>query len=96
MLDRDQRRLVENLSLLLRLAVAMDRRPEASIASFEAHFEAKNLQLSLVPLDPNDDLSLELWSLDSCAKAFQDACGISLGCGLAKALDSRQGPPLAV
>jgi len=96
LLDRDQRRLVENLSLLLRLAVAMDRRPEASIASFEAHFEQKNLQLSLLPLDPNDDLSLELWSLDSCAKAFQDACGISLGCGLAKALDSRQGPPLAV
>jgi exopolyphosphatase/guanosine-5'-triphosphate,3'-diphosphate pyrophosphatase len=96
LLDRDQRRLVENLSLLLRLAVAMDRRPEATIASFQAHCAQKSLELSLVPLDPEDDLSLELWSLDSCAKAFQDACGIGLSCGLAKALEPSPGQPLAV
>lgn len=82
LLDREQRHVVESLSLLLRLAVAMDRRPEAVIDSFQLVINDRVINLQLLPLNPADDLSLELWSLESCAAAFRDGCGYSLCCSL--------------
>ncbi|WP_461556780.1 Ppx/GppA phosphatase family protein [Synechococcus sp.] len=82
LLDRDQRRIVETLSLLLRLAAAMNRRPEAVIAAFEARCIGGSFNLKLQPCNATEDLSLELWSLESCAAAFTDSGGYSLSCGL--------------
>jgi exopolyphosphatase/guanosine-5'-triphosphate,3'-diphosphate pyrophosphatase len=94
LLDREQRPVVEILSLLLRLAVAMDRRPEAVIASFEAGCSDRSLSLKLQPLQQNDDLSLELWSLDSCSAALHDSRGYLLKCSLLKAGADSQGQQL--
>ena len=82
LLDRDQRRIVETLSLLLRLAAAMNRRPEAVIAAFEARCIGGSFNLKLQPCNATEDLSLELWSLESCAAAFTDSGGYNLSCGL--------------
>ena len=82
LLDRDQRRLVERLSLLLRLAVAIDRRPQGGVESLRARCNKGELQLQLQPSDPGDDLSLELWSLQTCSQAIQQAAGIALSCSV--------------
>ena len=85
LLDREQRRLVERLSLLLRLAVAMDRRPEGPVASLQAKCDGHSLSVLLQPTDTADDLSLELWSLQSCAPMIQQAAGVTLRSALLKA-----------
>ena len=90
LLDRDQRRLVERLSLLLRLAVAIDRRPEGPVASLQAECSGSKLSIKLQPSDAADDLSLELWSLQSCAPVIEQAAAVQLRSGLLKA--SRRQP----
>jgi len=85
LLDRDQKRLVERLSLLLRLAVAMDRRPQATIAALRASFREGELLLELQPVEAGDDLGLELWSLETCAPVLRDAAGVTLKAGLVRA-----------
>ena len=80
LLDRDQRRVVERLSLLLRLAVAMDRRPQGGVESVRARCSKGQLKLQLKPIDPSDDLSLELWSLQTCDQAILQAAGMMLNC----------------
>ena len=90
-LSQEEKTLVERLSLLLRLAVAMDRRPGGAVKKVVASCTSKQLKLQLEPIDVGDDLSLELWSLQTCAPMIQSAAGLSLRSEL---LRSRQ--PLAV
>ena len=90
-LTQDEKALVERLSLLLRLAVAMDRRPGGAVKRVVASCTVKQLKLQLEPIDVGDDLSLELWSLQTCAPFIESAAGLSLHSEL---LGSQQ--PLAV
>ena len=90
-LTPEEKALVERLSLLLRLAVAMDRRPGGAVRKVMARCSRNKLKLQLEPIDVSDDLSLELWSLQTCAPLIQSAVGISLSSGLL-----RSAQPLAV
>jgi len=81
--DRDQRRRVTSMALLLRLAVALDRRPAAVIGALQVQSLAGAVSIALEPLaaGPGEqpvDLSLERWSLRSCADVVQEACGLAL------------------
>lgn len=78
LLSAEEKALVERLSLLLRLAVAMDRRPGGAVKRVVASCRANKLKLQLEPIDVGDDLSLELWSLQTCEPFLQDAVGVSL------------------
>ena len=75
---RDNRRLVAEMALLLRLAAAMDRRPEPVVESLRVMATPGELQLELVPERRNQNLSLELWSLENCADVVRTASGVSL------------------
>ena len=74
-----------------RLSVAMDRRPGGAVKTVMASCTGKELKLELEPIDVGDDLSLELWSLQTCGPLIQSAAGLSLRSEL---LCSQQ--PLAV
>lgn len=76
---RDQRRTVSSMALLLRLAVAMDRRPQKVIADcvLKAHGE-NGIAIQLMPLTAEVDLNLERWSLQSCQHYVEEAVGLSL------------------
>ncbi|MGK7943471.1 MAG: Ppx/GppA phosphatase family protein [Microcystaceae cyanobacterium] len=65
-LPEQQRRMVRELSAILRIAVALDRRQIGAISSVECKFdpEYRQLHLHLIPSNPKDDCALELWSLD--------------------------------
>ena len=87
-LERGDRRLVHAMALLLRLAVALDRRPAEVIAGVRVRRqgsagEPTGLTVSLVPAAPEPggtppDLSLECWSLQSCDEVVLDATGLRL------------------
>ncbi|MEC4896027.1 MAG: Ppx/GppA phosphatase family protein [Oscillatoria sp. PMC 1051.18] len=63
--NKQYRHLVNQVSAILRLAVALDRRQIGAIKQVKCQYnpENKELHLSLVPHDPNDDCALELWNL---------------------------------
>jgi len=86
--ERGHRQTVASMALLLRLAAALDRRPAAVIHRLRAHTEGSRqagtatLVVSLDPVLQSDgssaDLSLERWSLRSCAAAVLESGGVQL------------------
>ena len=85
---RSERQTVASMALLLRLAVALDRRPAAVIAGLRVEGDGSRntgtagLSVALLPTlgegDTPADLSLERWSLRSCAPAVLEATGLRL------------------
>jgi exopolyphosphatase/guanosine-5'-triphosphate,3'-diphosphate pyrophosphatase len=80
---REERRTVTSLALFLRLAAALDRRPEAVIERFAVRQEGSGaLVVTLEPrLGPDGicaDLSLERWSLLACAPVVLEVTGLQL------------------
>jgi len=75
---RDQRHCVVGMALLLRLAAALDRRPEPVVASLQTRALRGHLLVTLIPETPNQNLSLERWSLESCASQVKEAANVSL------------------
>lgn len=67
------RQMVEQLSPLLRLAVALDRRQIGAIEEIYCVWDpvSRSLDLNLTPSQPGDDCALELWSLTSKKEEFE-------------------------
>ena len=76
--SREDRRRVGQMALLLRLAAALDRRPEPVVESLQITLTAGELNIGLVPERRNQNLSLERWSLEACAEAVRTAAGVRL------------------
>ncbi|HBY78880.1 MAG TPA: exopolyphosphatase, partial [Cyanobacteria bacterium UBA11148] len=72
--NKQYRLLVRQLSALLRLAVALDRRQIGAIAQVRCDYrpEVKELHLRLVPTNPDDTCALELWNLDYKKGVFEE------------------------
>ncbi|WP_370588046.1 Ppx/GppA phosphatase family protein [Trichocoleus sp. FACHB-591] len=85
--SKKHRRVVEQLSPLLRLAVALDRRQIGAVQQIRCEYraEAKELYLWLQPTQPTDDCALELWSVDYKKGAFEAEFGIKLSAKLESA-----------
>ena len=68
------RKMVKQLSAILRLAVALDRREIGAIAALDCDYHPKTAQLclKLQPKKPNDDCILELWSLEQKKAVFEE------------------------
>jgi exopolyphosphatase/guanosine-5'-triphosphate,3'-diphosphate pyrophosphatase len=76
---RDQRRTVASMALLLRLAVALDRRPQPTVAGIQVRREPENVcAIRLEPMALDLDLSLERWSLQACEAAVEESMGVRL------------------
>ncbi len=79
-LTKKQREVVDQLSAILKIAVALDRRQIDAIQKLCCKFDATNreLEMTLVPAQPEDDCSLELWSFEYKKASFEAAFGIKL------------------
>jgi exopolyphosphatase/guanosine-5'-triphosphate,3'-diphosphate pyrophosphatase len=79
-LPKKHRQIVDKLSPILRLAVALDRRQIGAVAQVncQCHWEAGEFQISLKPADPQDDCALELWSLNFEKEAFEIEYGLKV------------------
>ena len=75
---RDNRRTVSQMALLLRLATALDRRPDPVVQTLKAEVKGGDLILELVPERLNQNLSLEQWSLESCSALVREVTGLHL------------------
>jgi exopolyphosphatase/guanosine-5'-triphosphate,3'-diphosphate pyrophosphatase len=78
--SKKHRQLVSQLSAILRLAVALDRRQIGAIERVrcEFHPDTQELHLGLQPSHPGDDCALELWSLDYKKSVFEEEFGVRL------------------
>jgi exopolyphosphatase/guanosine-5'-triphosphate,3'-diphosphate pyrophosphatase len=70
---RYHRQMVTQLSALLRIAVALDRRGVGAIRSIHCYFDAdaRALHLDVVPNHPSEDCASELWNLSYKKEYFE-------------------------
>jgi exopolyphosphatase / guanosine-5'-triphosphate,3'-diphosphate pyrophosphatase len=74
LVSKEHRTMIEHLSAILRLATALDRRQIGAISRIQCDVNrSKNeLKLHVFANHPNDDCSLELWSLDYNKEVFEN------------------------
>lgn len=82
--NKQHRQLVNQLSAILRLAVALDRRQLGAIQQLYCEYrpEIRELSLQLQASFPGDDCALELWSLNYEKPVFEAEFGVKLEANL--------------
>jgi exopolyphosphatase/guanosine-5'-triphosphate,3'-diphosphate pyrophosphatase len=77
---RNHQLIVKQLSAILRLAVALDRRKKGAISELSCQFDidARSVYLQLIPQEIGDDCALELWSLDYKKEVFEEEFSVTL------------------
>ncbi|MBN3921641.1 Ppx/GppA phosphatase family protein [Nostoc sp. NMS4] len=80
LLTKEQRQIVSQLSAILRLAVALDRRQIGAIAQVQCEYYSQLRQVNLLiyPSKSDDDCALELWSLDYKKGVFEEEFEVKL------------------
>ncbi|MEC4812270.1 MAG: Ppx/GppA phosphatase family protein [Scytonema sp. PMC 1069.18] len=80
LISKTHKQIVNQLSAILRLAVALDRRQIGAIARVQCEYiaEKKELYLKLYPSRTDDNCALELWSLDYKKDVFEEEFGVKL------------------
>ncbi len=84
---KEHRQMVSQLSALLRLAVALDRRQIGAIKRVQCEYrpDIREICFRLFPSQPDDDCALELWSLDYKRSSFEAEFGVKLAVKLESA-----------
>ena len=74
------KQMVRELSAILRLAVALDRRQIGAISEVDCKYDSeyRTLHLHLFPSQVDDDCSLELWSLNYKKPVFEEEFRVKL------------------
>jgi exopolyphosphatase / guanosine-5'-triphosphate,3'-diphosphate pyrophosphatase len=80
LLHKEHRQLVSQLSAILRLAVALDRRQIGAITQLKCQFrpDLRQLKMRIYPSRPDDDCGLELWNLDYKKGVFEAEFNVEL------------------
>jgi exopolyphosphatase/guanosine-5'-triphosphate,3'-diphosphate pyrophosphatase len=80
LLYKENKLLVNQLSAILRLAVALDRRQIGAIRELSCKYdpEYRVLHFHLIPSQADDDCALELWNLDYKKNVFEEEFGVKL------------------
>ena len=73
--NKKNRKIASEMSLLLRLASAIDRRPEPVVASIDITIDKQKLVFRLIPEKLNQNISLEKWSLNNCIAIIKELTG---------------------
>ena len=79
-LSKSQRSLVAQLSAILRVAVALDRRRIGAIKDINVNCDlaTRECQLTFFTCDPDDSCELECWSLDYKKSVFESEFNLKL------------------
>lgn len=77
---KSHRQAVVDLSAMLRVAVALDRRGIGAIEDVTYHYHGatKTLHLDLTPSSPADDCASELWNLEDKKLWFEELFGVNV------------------
>jgi exopolyphosphatase/guanosine-5'-triphosphate,3'-diphosphate pyrophosphatase len=73
-------KVIKQLSSILRLAVALDRRQIGAISQLTCNYNAiqQELNLQLISANINDDCALEIWSLNFKKPIFEDEYNVKV------------------
>ena len=84
--SNQDRKIIDQLSPLLRIAVALDRRQIGAIDRFEIklNIDSQAVILEIYPKDSQDPCALELWSLDYKKPSFERTFRLTLSAKLMK------------
>ena len=74
----NQRRIVYEMSILLRLAASLDRRPNPAVNTIDVIKQEDNLIFKLAAISENQNLNLERWSLLNNVELLKDNFDLSL------------------
>ena len=66
------------MSLILRLAVSLDQRPESIISSIKIKLQKNTLSIEIIPFNSNQELLLEKWSLELCRGVVKELKNLEL------------------
>ncbi|MEA5554553.1 Ppx/GppA phosphatase family protein [Anabaena cylindrica UHCC 0172] len=80
LLHKEHRQMVNQLSAILRLAVALDRRQIGAVSRVQCEYfpNVHEFQMLIFPSSLGDDCDLELWNLDYKKGAFEEEFGLKL------------------
>lgn len=80
LLHKEHRQMVCQLSAILRLAVALDRRQIGAVSHVQCEYlpHANQMRMLIFPSDLGDDCALELWSLDYKKGVFEQEFSVKL------------------
>lgn len=79
-LNKENRKIVSQLSAMLRVAVGLDRRRVGAIANFQTTYDANahTLALNFTPAHTNNSCELEIWSVNDKKACFEEEFGVAL------------------
>ena len=77
-ISKEDKETVLDMSLILRLASSLDKRPDTSISSLKISLIHKDITFKLIPKKKGDELLLEKWNLKSCEKLLKELKGLHL------------------
>ncbi|MEM6253349.1 MAG: Ppx/GppA phosphatase family protein [Cyanobacteria bacterium P01_D01_bin.156] len=79
-LTKQNRKIVSQLSAMLRIAVGLDRRRVGAIASFQTVYDAdaNTLTLKFMPTHSDDSCELEVWSVNDKKVCFEEEFDVVL------------------
>ena len=82
---KHERRMVDQLSALLRLAVALDRGRSGTISNVSSEYDEKErtFTILLTPVRPDNNCELELWNIDYKKGWFEAVFGLQVKARLA-------------
>jgi len=76
--SKEQRKTVLEMSLILRLASSLDKRPIPVIKSIQIQADTKKLECKLIPRISGQNLNLEKWCLLECTPIIKELCQVKL------------------
>ena len=78
LISKEDKTLVLEMSLILRLAASLDQRPENVLSSIKIKLLNNILAIELIPLQSDQDLLLEKWSLELCRNVVKELKNLEL------------------
>ena len=78
LISKEDKTLVLEMSLILRLAASLDQRPDKVISSVQIKLQENILTFELLPLNSNHDLLLEKWNLGLCRNVIKELKNLDL------------------
>ena len=78
LMSKEDKTLVLEMSLILRLASALDQRPDKVISAVKIKLQHNILLFEIIPLNKSQDLILEKWSLELCRSVVKELKNLEL------------------
>ena len=78
LISKEDKTLVLEMSLILRLAASLDQRPDRVISAVQIKLQKNIITFELVPLKRNQDLILEKWNLGLCRNVIKELKNLDL------------------